>query len=47
MNARRKEYTVINMLSGLVQVVIADSKYEAIDKGIKWFGVNQVRLSNR
>jgi len=47
MNARRKEYRVINMLSGLVQVVVAESKYEAINKGIDFFGVNQVRLSNR
>lgn len=42
-----KEYIVKNMMSGLVTIVISKSRYDAIDKGIKYFGVNQVRLCNR
>ena len=34
-------------MSGLVTIVISKSRYDAIDKGIKYFGVNQVRLCNR
>lgn len=42
-----KQYFIKNMLSGLVTVVMSRNRYEAINKGIKYFGVNQVRLCNR
>ena len=42
-----KQYFIKNMLSGLVTVVMSKNRYEAINKGIKYFGVNQVRLCNR
>ena len=36
-----------NMLSGLVTVVVSKNKYDAIKKGIQYFGVNQVRLCTK
>jgi hypothetical protein len=47
MNVERRRFYVKNMMSGLVTVVIARNKYNAIQKGINWFGINQVRLCNR
>ncbi len=42
-----KEYYIKNMLSGLVTVIVSKNRYNAIKKGIEYFGVNQVRLCNR
>ena len=47
MNEDKKSYYVINRFNGAVTVVVSRNRYEAINKGIKYFGVNQVRLCNR
>ena len=40
------QYYVKNMMSGLITIVIAKDKWHAIQKGIRYFGINQVRLCN-
>tara|TARA_R100001163_G_scaffold56373_1_gene44077 strand:+ start:437 stop:565 length:129 start_codon:yes stop_codon:yes gene_type:complete len=39
-----KEYYIKNMLNNIVTVVVSKNRYNAIEKGIKYFGVNQVRI---
>ena len=44
MKYQEKEYRVVNLLNGLVQLVIADNKWQAMHLGIKWFGTKKVGL---
>ena len=44
MKYQEREYRVVNLLNGLVQLVIADNKWQAMHLGIKWFGTKKVGL---
>ncbi len=39
-----KEYYIKNMLNNIVTVVVSRNRYNAIKKGIKYFGINQIRI---